>query len=79
MVWRHRLSDALAEVFGGRREMASSVPKMLRALIIGPPGCGKGTISERIVKDFAMTHIASGDILRNHILKGTGDQKKLVC
>ena len=57
--------------------MASSVPKMLRALIIGPPGCGKGTISERIVKDFAMTHIASGDILRNHILKGTGDQKNL--
>ncbi|KAI0231314.1 GTP:AMP phosphotransferase AK3, mitochondrial [Lamellibrachia satsuma] len=38
---------------------------------MGPPGCGKGTISERIVRDFAMIHVASGDILRNHILKET--------
>ena len=46
--------------------------KVLRAIIMGPPGSGKGTISERIVKDFAMKHISSGDVLRSQMLKATG-------
>ena len=46
--------------------------KVLRAIIMGPPGSGKGTISERIVKDFAMKHLSSGDVLRSQILKATG-------
>lgn len=34
---------------------------------MGPPGSGKGTIAKRIVKDFGMKHIASGDVLRKHV------------
>ena len=41
--------------------------KILRAIIMGPPGSGKGTISSRIVKDFKMNHLSSGDLLRSQI------------
>lgn len=40
---------------------------MFRALIIGAPAAGKGTISERIVKTFGLFHISSGDILRKNV------------
>ncbi|XP_005105279.1 GTP:AMP phosphotransferase AK3, mitochondrial [Aplysia californica] len=41
--------------------------KLLRAIIMGAPGSGKGTISSRIVQDFAMKHLSSGDLLRKQI------------
>ena len=43
----------------------------LRAVIMGPPGAGKGTISSRISSTFNLTHLSSGDILRTHISKKT--------
>ncbi|KAJ8306343.1 hypothetical protein KUTeg_016888 [Tegillarca granosa] len=45
--------------------------KVLRAIIMGPPGSGKGTISTRIIKDFKMRHLSSGDLLRSHIVNET--------
>jgi nucleoside-triphosphate--adenylate kinase len=48
-----------------------TVTKTLRALIMGAPGSGKGTVSERIVKSFDMLHISSGDILRKMIREKT--------
>lgn len=42
-----------------------------RALIMGPPGSGKGYVSDMIVKTFGAVHIAAGDILRKHIHQGT--------
>ncbi|KAM8960169.1 GTP:AMP phosphotransferase AK3, mitochondrial [Pelodytes ibericus] len=44
---------------------------LFRAVIMGPPGSGKGTISERIVKLFALQHLSSGDLLRANIQKKT--------
>jgi len=41
------------------------------ALIVGAPGSGKGTISNWIVRDFALKHVSSGDLLRAHINNGT--------
>eukprot|EP00731_Ephydatia_muelleri_P036012 Em0192g2a len=38
---------------------------------MGPPGSGKGTISSRLVKRFDMTHLSSGDLLRNQLTKRT--------
>lgn len=38
-----------------------------RAIIMGAPGSGKGTIAARIVKRFNIKHISSGDILRRNI------------
>lgn len=39
----------------------------LRCIILGAPGSGKGTIANRIVKDFRLKHLSSGDLLRKNI------------
>lgn len=41
--------------------------KIFRALIMGAPASGKGTISSRILKKFDMKYMACGDILRQQI------------
>jgi len=46
--------------------------KVLRALIMGAPGSGKGTIAKRIITDFDMKFLSAGDILRSHVAQGTG-------
>ena len=51
---------------------------MLNIVIFGPPGSGKGTQSEKLIEKYALTHISTGDILRNEIETGTklGDNAK---
>uniref|UniRef100_A0A8C6Y2E1 Adenylate kinase 3 n=1 Tax=Naja naja TaxID=35670 RepID=A0A8C6Y2E1_NAJNA len=44
---------------------------LMRALIMGAPGSGKGTVSSRIVQHFALKHLSSGDILRENMNKKT--------
>lgn len=41
--------------------------KVFRAIIMGAPASGKGTISERIIRRFNFQYISSGDILRQNI------------
>jgi adenylate kinase len=43
----------------------------VRLLLIGAPGAGKGTQAERIAQRFGLIHISSGDLLREHVTKGT--------
>ncbi|XP_044581551.1 GTP:AMP phosphotransferase AK3, mitochondrial isoform X1 [Cotesia glomerata] len=43
-----------------------------RTVIIGAPGSGKGTVSSRIVKTFGVSHISTGDKLRDHVTRATG-------
>lgn len=45
--------------------------KILKALILGAPASGKGTISSRIVKKYYVEHVSSGDKLRDHIERQT--------
>ncbi|KAG5850662.1 adenylate kinase 4, mitochondrial isoform X1 [Anguilla rostrata] len=45
--------------------------RLLRAVIMGPPGSGKGTISERIAQSFGLKHLSSGDFLRDSIAANT--------
>eukprot|EP00096_Caligus_rogercresseyi_P013888 TRINITY_DN6477_c0_g1_i1.p1 TRINITY_DN6477_c0_g1~~TRINITY_DN6477_c0_g1_i1.p1 ORF type:complete len:239 (-),score=74.90 TRINITY_DN6477_c0_g1_i1:52-768(-) len=49
----------------------SSSSKPIKALIVGAPGSGKGTISNWIVRDFALSHVSSGDLLRIHLKEKT--------
>ncbi|OAD54729.1 GTP:AMP phosphotransferase, mitochondrial, partial [Eufriesea mexicana] len=42
-----------------------------RAVILGAPASGKGTMSARIVKHFKVTHISSGDKLRLNMNSNT--------
>jgi adenylate kinase len=44
---------------------------MMRILIFGPPGSGKGTYSSRISEEFAIPHISTGDIVRGEIEKNS--------
>ncbi|XP_060516264.1 GTP:AMP phosphotransferase AK3, mitochondrial [Cylas formicarius] len=45
--------------------------KFFKTVILGAPASGKGTISERIVKNFNLEHVSSGDKLRQHIQNKT--------
>lgn len=44
---------------------------MLNLVIFGAPGSGKGTQSERLVSEFGLHHISTGEVLRDHIARGT--------
>ena len=44
---------------------------MLRALLLAGPGAGKGTQGERIADHYGVEHLATGDLLREHVAKGT--------
>ena len=39
----------------------------MRLLLIGAPGSGKGTQAVRLAERFGITHISSGDLLRQHV------------
>ncbi len=44
---------------------------MLNVVIFGAPGSGKGTQSERLIKEFGLEHISTGDVLRSEIKNET--------
>ena len=44
---------------------------MLNIVLFGPPGAGKGTQSENIVKKYELVHLSTGDLFRKHLGDGT--------
>lgn len=40
-------------------------------ILLGAPGAGKGTQAVTLVKEFGVAHIATGDLFRENIAKGT--------
>jgi adenylate kinase len=43
----------------------------MRLLLIGAPGSGKGTQAVRLAERLGLTHISSGDLLRQHVTDET--------
>lgn len=44
---------------------------MINIALFGPPGAGKGTQSELLIKDYNLFYISTGDLLRKEIAEGT--------
>src|SRR5947209_7550310 len=61
-----------------RRNARAQSPydRAVRLLLIGAPGAGKGTQATRIAEHFGVAHLSSGDLLREHVAKGTAIGKR---
>lgn len=44
---------------------------MLNIVLFGAPGSGKGTQSARLIDEYGLYHISTGEVLRDHISRGT--------
>ena len=44
---------------------------MLNIVLFGPPGAGKGTQSAKLIAQYHLVHLSTGDLLRSEIAAGT--------
>ncbi|MBO4235613.1 MAG: adenylate kinase [Firmicutes bacterium] len=44
---------------------------MLRTILLGAPGAGKGTVAAKITKEYNIPHISTGDIFRDNLKRET--------
>lgn len=44
---------------------------MVRLVLLGPPGAGKGTQAVHLASRFEIPHISTGDLLRDHVQRST--------
>lgn len=49
---------------------------MLNLVLFGAPGSGKGTQSAKLIDEYGLYHISTGDLLREHIARQTEYGKK---
>ncbi len=49
----------------------------VNVILLGAPGAGKGTQAERLVKEFGLKHISTGEIFREEMKNGTELGKKI--
>lgn len=44
---------------------------MFNLILFGPPGSGKGTQSEKLIRQYGLKHLSTGDLLRSEISRQT--------
>ena len=49
----------------------------MRLVLLGPPGAGKGTQGQALERAFGVPHVATGEIIRDHIARGTEFGRKV--
>mmetsp|Transcript_7894 Transcript_7894/g.20894 ORF Transcript_7894/g.20894 Transcript_7894/m.20894 type:complete len:285 (+) Transcript_7894:80-934(+) len=77
------LADLVKELesrLGIQHEEPARVDERKKIVLVGPPGCGKGTQSPGLVKRYGVCHLATGDMLRAAVASGSdlGKQAKKV-
>ena len=50
---------------------------MINLVLFGPPGAGKGTQSEKLIKQYGFVHISTGDLFRWHTKNDTDLGKRV--
>lgn len=48
-------------------------------ILLGAPGCGKGTVCPKLVSDFHMVHLSTGDMLREAVAAGNQKIKEIMA
>ncbi|MBI2103220.1 nucleoside monophosphate kinase [Candidatus Woesearchaeota archaeon] len=49
----------------------------MKLIILGPPGSGKGTVSERLEQEFGFLNVSAGELLRKEAAKKTVNALKI--
>uniref|UniRef100_A0A0K0EAD7 Adenylate kinase n=1 Tax=Strongyloides stercoralis TaxID=6248 RepID=A0A0K0EAD7_STRER len=60
-----------------KKTVSQTIDRGIRAVLLGPPGSGKGTQAPKISEKFHACHLATGDLLRAEVASGSEFGKKL--